>query len=159
MAPVTVPSPVIVPVLSEMPALSVKCELDPSSCTVFALIVNALVSVSVPEAPNSKVPDVPPKVIDVAESAPSSLSRSVLPLPVASLSDPLLVMLPERSSVPPDAVIVAVQAAVAVIAPVTVPTPVMPPLDESVVPFVTVSVVEEPESVRVSLPLIVNDFM
>jgi hypothetical protein len=68
-------------------------------------------------------------------------------------------MLPERSSVPPDAVIVAVQAAVAVIAPVTVPTPVMPPLDESVVPFVTVSVVEEPESVRVSLPLIVNDFM
>jgi hypothetical protein len=105
------------------------------------------------------VPAEPPKVIEVAESVPSSFSLSVLPAPVASLSEALLVIFPERSSVPPEAVIVAVQPVAPVIVPVTVPTPVMPPLDERVVPFATVSVVDDPEIVRVSVPLSVSDLM
>src|ERR1041384_514143 len=40
-APVTVPCPVIVPVLTEIPALSVSDELAPSSCTVLVPTVRS----------------------------------------------------------------------------------------------------------------------
>jgi hypothetical protein len=106
-APVTVPNPVIVPVLNEMPALSVKCELDPSSWTVLAPIDNAAVSVSVPEVLSSRVPVDPEKLNVLATLVPSSKSRSLAPLPTVSVKDPgpVLLMFEAISNVPPEAVI------------------------------------------------------
>jgi hypothetical protein len=55
--------------------------------------------------------------------------------------------------------IVDVAPTLAVTVEASVPMPVTPPLEESVVPPETVSVVVDPESVRVSLPLMVSAVM
>ncbi|TMJ55818.1 MAG: hypothetical protein E6G81_14480 [Alphaproteobacteria bacterium] len=100
----TLPRPVIVPVLSEIPALSVNCEPDPSSFTVPAPTERALVSVSVPEVFSSSVPVEPLKLWDVAALVESSFSVSLAPVTVMTRALPLSVTAPVTSSVPPLAV-------------------------------------------------------
>ncbi|TMJ55817.1 MAG: hypothetical protein E6G81_14475 [Alphaproteobacteria bacterium] len=101
----TLPSPVIVPVLNEIPALSVNCEPDPSSFSVLAPTASALVRTSVPELFSSNVPVEPEKVSDVAALPASSNSLSLAPLSIVSARVPLLLIAEAISSVPPDAVI------------------------------------------------------
>src|SRR5947207_291162 len=150
-APVTLPNPVIVPVLREIPALSVSCELEPSSLTVLVPTVSALARVSVPLVFSSSVPVEPENESEVAALPASSSSLSLASLPTGRATDLLSVIAEAISNVPPVAVICA--APVAVIAPVTLPNPVIVPV-LSEIPALSVSCELEPSSLTVLVPTV-----